>query len=252
MNPVIVKNCAIGEGRPKIIVPIVATNRADILKEAATFHSIPVDVVEWRIDWYEDVFKVDTLIETAKLLMDTLRDIPVLVTFRTAKEGGQLPIEPETYRDLLIAVCQAKAAQLVDIEMFMGDDIFAAITAAAHENDVKVVASNHEWTSTPAEEVIVGRLRKMREMGADIPKMAVTPTSTRDVLTLLSATEEMSRTADCPIVTMSMGGKGVISRLAGECFGSAMTFGAAAKASAPGQVGVRELDAVLNTIHFAQ
>ncbi len=92
----------------------------------------------------------------------------------------------------------------------------------------------------------------MQDLGADIPKIAVMPQSTKDVLTLLAATEEMaSDFADRPIITMSMGPKGVISRLAGEAFGSSMTFGAAKKASAPGQMGVLDLDVVLEDIHNA-
>jgi 3-dehydroquinate dehydratase I len=55
--------------------------------------------------------------------------------------------------------------------------------------------------------------------------------------------------ADRPIITMSMAGMGVISRLAGEIFGSALTFGAAKKASAPGQVPVTELRRTLSLIN---
>ena len=54
--------------------------------------------------------------------------------------------------------------------------------------------------------------------------------------------------ADRPIITMSMAGTGVISRLCGEVFGSALTFGAAKKASAPGQMGVNELETVLRLL----
>lgn len=49
----------------------------------------------------------------------------------------------------------------------------------------------------------------MQELGADIPKIAVMPQSRKDVLTLLSATEEMaSKYADRPIITMSMSATG--------------------------------------------
>ena len=94
------------------------------------------------------------------------------------------------------------------------------------------------------------RLHKMQELNADIPKIAVMPTYKKDVLTLLSATEEMyTDYADRPIITMSMAGTGVISRLCGEVFGSALTFGAAKKASAPGQMGVEDLKTVLELLH---
>ena len=91
----------------------------------------------------------------------------------------------------------------------------------------------------------------MQGLGVDIPKIAVMPKDKQDVLTLLSATEEMSRLyADRPIITMSMAGDGVISRICGEAFGSALTFGAAGQLSAPGQLGVKELRQVLEILHI--
>ena len=92
----------------------------------------------------------------------------------------------------------------------------------------------------------------MQDMNADIPKIAVMPQNKKDVLTLLAATEEMATDyADRPIITMSMAGTGVISRLCCEVFGSSMTFGAAKKASAPGQMGVNDLNTVLGLLHGA-
>ena len=90
----------------------------------------------------------------------------------------------------------------------------------------------------------------MQECGADIVKIAVMPQSKKDVLTLLLATEEMVREhAKCPVFTMSMSEVGVVSRICGEAFGSALTFGAVKKASAPGQLGAEELRMVLKILH---
>ena len=109
---------------------------------------------------------------------------------------------------------------------------------AIHVSGTKVIASNHDFDKTPAKSDLIYRLRKMQDMGADIPKMAVMPQTKKDVLTLLSATEEMaSDYADRPIITMSMAGLGSISRIACEAFGSCLTFGSGAQASAPGQIG---------------
>ena len=110
--------------------------------------------------------------------------------------------------------------------------------------------SNHDFFKTPSKEEIISRLCAMQEKGADIPKIAVMPQSKKDVLTLLSATNEMAEEhANRPIITMSMAATGVISRLAGEVFGSCLTFGAAKKASALGQMGVNDLKTVLETLH---
>lgn len=79
----------------------------------------------------------------------------------------------------------------MDVEAFTGDEIVRKIIEKAHEHGVKVVASNHDFFKTPSKEEIISRLIKMRDLGADIPKIAVMPQSKKDVLTLLSATEEM-------------------------------------------------------------
>ena len=80
-------------------------------------------------------------------------------------------------------------------------------------------------------------------MGADIGKIAVMPQCRRDVITLLEATEAVSKAIPIPIITMSMASDGLISRMAGEVFGSCITFGSAVEASAPGQIPVGELKA---------
>ena len=221
-----------------------------IINEAKTFENIPVDVVEWRVDWFDDVFATKKVLETAKELQEVLKDIPVLLTFRTSKEGGEKEISVSDYAALNIAAAQSGYVDLIDVEAFTGDEVVKTIINAAHEAGVKVIASNHDFFKTPEKEEIIRRLCMMQELGADIPKIAVMPQNKRDVLTLLSATEEMvTDYADRPIITMSMAGTGVISRLCGEVFGSSMTFGAAKKASAPGQMGVEDLSTVLGLLH---
>ena len=250
MNTVKVRNIEIGAGIPKICVPIVGVTKEEIIAEAKTFDSIPVDVVEWRVDWFENVFEFDKVEDVLKDLREALGETPILFTFRTSKEGGEKAIEPEPYKELNIQAAKSGYVDLVDVEVFTGDEIVKEIIENAHACGVKVVASNHDFDKTPEKDEIVRRLQKMQELNADIPKIAVMKTCKKDVLTLLSATEEMyTDYADRPIITMSMAGTGVISRLCGEVFGSALTFGAAKKASAPGQMGVEDLKTVLELLH---
>ena len=234
----------------KIIVPIVGITKEDIIEEAKTFDSIPVDVVEWRADWFEGVFDFAKVEDVLKDLRTVLGNIPLLMTFRTSKEGGEKAIETGDYVKLNQNAAKTGLIDLVDVEAFTGDEAVKAVVETAHANGVKVIASNHDFHKTPAKEEIVSRLRKMQELGADIPKIAVMPQNKKDVLTLLTATEEMaSEYADRPIITMSMSGTGVISRLCGEVFGSALTFGAVGKVSAPGQMGIEDLTTVLGLLH---
>ena len=252
MNTVKIRDIEIGAGAPKIIVPIVGVTKTDIIEEAKTFDSIPVDVVEWRVDWFEGVFDFAQVKDVLTDLREVLGNTPILMTFRTSKEGGEKAIDDKAYAELNLNAAKSGLVDLIDVEIFTGDAVVREIIDGAHAAGVKVVASNHDFHKTPAKSDIIYRLRKMQDMGADIPKIAVMPQNKRDVLTLLAATEEMvTDYADRPVITMSMAGTGVISRLCGEVFGSSMTFGAAKKASAPGQMGVNDLNTVLGLLHNA-
>ena len=100
MNTVKVRNTVIGEGMPKICVPIVGVTKEAILEEAKAITRLPADVVEWRIDWFENVFDFAALEDVMKDLRQVLGDLPLLMTFRTFKEGGEKPIEKEGYADI--------------------------------------------------------------------------------------------------------------------------------------------------------
>lgn len=250
MEVVKVRNVIIGKGRPKICVPIVAMTREEIFGEARAFVSLPVDLVEWRVDWYEDVADVSKVLDTAGVLRKILGDMPLLFTFRTEREGGERAVGTEDYITLNKAAAESGDVDLLDVELFTGDEAVRTVIEHAHRHQVKVIVSSHDFRRTPSKEELLGRMRKMQDLGADIPKIAVMPQLKRDVLTLLEATLEMSEhCAKGPIITMSMAGMGVVSRVAGECFGSAVTYGAAGRKSAPGQLDAGELAGVLEVIH---
>lgn len=93
-------------------------------------------------------------------------------------------------------------------------------------------------------------LEQIRESGADVVKLAVMPQNMWDVLHLLEETNRFHENhPDYPLITMSMGAKGGISRVAGEFFGSCVTFGAGGQASAPGQLPVKQLEEILHILH---
>lgn len=247
---VTVRNIHIGEGMPKIIVSITDGTRDLILEKAIALEDMPIDAVEWRADFYQDVFDTNKVLETARSLRAVLPDMPLLFTFRTKAEGGERDISTAGYIALNKAVAESGAADMIDVELFSGDEAVRECISNIHGAGVYVLASNHDFSGTPSKEELVRRLIKMQDMDADILKIAVMPNSVEDVLTLLSATNEMYvRYAERPLVTVSMSSRGVISRLAGELFGSSMTFGTAGRASAPGQIPVEKLSSILHILH---
>ena len=119
-------------------------------------------------------------------LRKVLGETPLLFTFRTVKEGGEKQAAADIYVDLNIKTIETGYADLVDVEIFTGDEAVKRVVKTAHGRGVKVIASNHDFQKTPEKEEIVSRLCRMQELGADIPKIAVMPRNKKDVLTLLA------------------------------------------------------------------
>ncbi len=252
MNAVKVRNVVIGEGMPKICVPVTGTDREQILEEAAEAAGLGADIVELRADWFENLSDPDRFSSLLIGLRETLGDTPLLLTVRTAEEGGEIDITEEDYAEINIRAIRSGSVDMVDAEVFKGEGISGRIISEAHAAGVKVVASYHDFAMTPEKSEIVNRLRRMQETGADIIKIAVMPQSSKDVITLLDAAQEMTANyAICPVIAISMAEQGMVSRLACEAFGTAMTFGAAQRASAPGQLCVEELRQGLAVFHRA-
>lgn len=250
MRTVKVNNIEFGTGRPKICVPMTGQNKEQLLEEAVKARTCGADLVEWRIDWFDDVDQIEELKQTAFFIKQIIGDMPLLMTFRTMEEGGKKEISFEEYESLLSNICEQKLAEMIDIEAFKEESMVRRILTKAKEAEVLTVGSNHDFHQTPSKEEIIRRLCKMQELGVDISKIAVMPKKERDVLTLLDATLTMKEVyGDRPFITMSMGQMGVVSRLAGECFGSCLSFGTTGAASAPGQIDAKELGNILDLLH---
>lgn len=247
---VTIKNVKIGEGLPKICVPMVGETIDQLVEEANFLKNLDLDVVEWRVDFFENVINIDKVKEALQAIRTVLTDKPIIFTFRSAKEGGQKEVSTEFYFELNKRIVETKQVEVIDIELFNEEENIKDLVEAAHINGLTVIISNHDFKNTPSKEEIISRLRKAAELGGDLPKIAVMPTCAADVITLLDATRIMNEEyAKGPIITMSMAGKGVISRLSGEIFGSALTFGAAKKVSAPGQISVVDLRKTIELLH---
>jgi 3-dehydroquinate dehydratase I len=245
-----IKDITIGEGMPKICVPMIGRSITEIIEEANFLKNIDFDVIEWRADFFEDVENINKVKEVLQKIREIHNDRPILFTFRSSNEGGEKEIDENFYFELNNTIAKTKLIDIIDIELFKNQEEIKQLVKIAHNNSVAVIISNHEFKKTPEKEEIIYRLRKSVELGADIPKIAVMSTCTEDVITLLDATRIVKeKYVENPIITISMGSKGVISRLSGELFGSSMTFGAANKVSAPGQISVFELRKVLEIIN---
>lgn len=256
LRPLRARGAEIGTGEPSIIVPVMGATAEDVCAQARALAGHRVDVVEWRADHlYPELADVaahrDAVAQTGPALRSALdgdprtADLPVLATLRSRAEGGQRDLNPEEYAATITALLDSGAADLVDIETLREGVDAAELLARAHGAGVGSVASHHDFRGTPSVDEMVACLRRMQKQGADAAKIAVTPQDAGDVLDLMRAAWIMSSEyARIPIIAVSMGPLGAVTRIAGGLVGSAATFAALEAASAPGQIGVDDLVAI--------
>lgn len=251
ITPLRVRNVTIGEGRPGLIVSIAQTTPAAALARARELAAMAeVDLIEYRIDHLTAHDAPEQVAASVAEVAAASAGKPLLMTFRTKAEGGQAAIAPEAYARLYAAALHTGGPDMIDLEFALrGHAPVAAVFHQAKAAGKAVITSYHNFHETPPTADMIDTMRAMQAFGADIPKIAVMPQDAGDALRLLEATWIMhSRHADRPLLTMAMNPAGVISRVAGEVFGSALTFGAVGAASAPGQIDARHLHPMLDTL----
>ena len=247
-----VRDVEIGKGIPKIIAPICDKTEKEILHTAKKFSIIPVDfdildidIVEWRVDWYEyynDYSKIEIVLEKLRKI---LKNIPIIFTIKRNTSDGEADITEEKYVEIYKEVCATKLVDLIDIE-----DNMKEIIEVAKDMGTYVITTNHNLDHTPSKAECIATAKELEDMGADIIKIITKPSSKLDVVELLETTIIISEhISSVPICTISIGEKGGLSRICGEFFGSCLTYGVNIKKSAPGQPNIEDLSNLLKLIH---
>lgn len=250
MKQLRVRNITIGEGIPKIAVPLTEESSAKLIAQAQKIVSEQPDIIEWRIDFFADLFDQAALKKMAKNLRAVIGDTVLLITLRTKNEGGRQALSDAAYFSLCKYVIENKLADLIDIELLHRKAGVKQLISLAHANGLFVILSSHDFKKTLPQAAICDRLALMEKTGADLAKVAVMPQNATDVLNLLAATTISQSRLQIPLITISMGKLGKISRIGGQLFGSAVTFGAVGKTSAPGQIELANLQRDLKDLEL--
>ncbi len=247
------RGTTLGGGTPRVCVPLVASTPDAAAHAAATLPAGAADVVELRLDHLTGSAGDPALVRAAVAATRAAlpAQVPLLATFRSEREGGAQSADDDAYTAVVDAVLadagSPGGADAVDVELATPG--VTVLVSRAREAGLPVVVSHHDFRRTPPVDELLSILRRQGEAGADVCKVAVMPHDPDDVLALLTATRAFAREADRPVVTVAMGTLGLVTRLAGGVFGSALTFGSVGTASAPGQVDALRLREVLALLH---
>ena len=236
----------------KICISITGRNNEEIIEQAERIKKRKPDIVEWRADYYQienEEKDTATLIYELEELHKVLKEIPMIFTFRNKEEGGERQVDFETYKSYcshVAAVAEKNNVALIDLEAYgkKDEDGIGELIRYIHECNVKIIGSNHHFDKTPSEDEMFEILSGMEAMGADVCKLAVMPEEKEDVQALMDVSKKADEILNVPIVTMSMGELGAVTRVCTRLTGSVLTFAAGENASAPGQLDstvVREL-----------
>ena len=265
------------DGLPAVVVSLTGPSLAQARAQARSAVDAGADVLELRVDLLEEAGvlaapdPLDAAAAAARILeclrglgeaiaadgVDADAAAPVLLTCRTAAEGGRARLDDASYVALLCSVLDGLAdwaperrPVAIDVEVQRG--CLPQVCTQARGLGIDVVASFHDFEATPADEVLEEVLARMAREGADLAKIAVWPTGADDVARLLGvcarATADAGEGAGLgvPVAAMSMGALGAVSRVA-PAFGSALTFAVVpdeqgqARASAPGQLPIQDV-----------
>ncbi len=230
---------------PLVCTPLVGETREAVLGEAAAVAARGPDLIEWRVDFYEGIGRTDEVVDLARSIKNLAGETPIIFTPRSVHEGGEpMPISARQVVDLHSAVCEARCCDFIDHELSNPPEDLRLLRKLSRDNGLGMIASHHDFEQTPPLDALFRKFLDAESSGADVAKVAVMPKSLEDVLTLLAATLKASRELGIPLISMSMGAFGSLSRLFGWVFGSAVTFAVGKAPSAPGQVPIEDLRAV--------
>ncbi len=265
----------LNDAEAKICVPITGRNMKKIEEQAKIIRQIKPDIVEWRADFFEVSEKIyeeeNECQKTCEKNIDSennsfnaayekclaklneiLKDIPIIFTFRTAKEGGEKNISYNEYVKMcqfIATISEKYNVTMIDVELYenRNNKGIKELVTKIKKSGAKVIGSNHHFERTPTENYIYNVLKNMQDSGADICKIAVMPKEKKDVTALINASARANKELKAPIITMSMGELGAVTRICTNKTGSALTFAAGVNASAPGQLPCETVRYLLKT-----
>ena len=249
-KPIEARGKVLGGPRPLVCVPLVGKTRGEILAEAENIPAIAPDIIELRVDAWEFVEETAASVSMIRDVRKTVGEIPVILTCRGHWEGGFKKVSDEAKFALYREAAAGGLVDFLDMELAYGDEKIRETLRMLENSSVSLIVSFHDFEKTPPKEVLFSTLAAEIRAGAHVAKLAAMPRNEEDVLALLSATILVRREyPHIPLITMSMGGIGAVSRVTGGLFGSDLSFAVGSKASAPGQIPVAALKQCLSVLH---
>lgn len=249
-QPITARGGVLGGARPMVCIPLVGKDRDAIMAEAKNVPVIAPDIIELRIDWWDFIEDTAQSIAMVREVRKTVGDTPIILTCRGDWEGGCKKVSDTAKFAVYAAAVREELVDFIDMELKYGQEKIDEVKAMLKGGKTSLIVSFHNFQQTPPQDELFSIMEQEIKAGTDVAKLAAMPRSEEDVLAVLAATLAVRRKyPDTPIISMSMGPLGAVTRIVGGLFGSDLTFAVGSKASAPGQIPVDELRKCFEVVH---
>ena len=191
-------------------IPIVGRDSDEAISKMARV-SQRADIFEIRLDMMESF-------DLEKILGH--RPKPVLVTYRSRRQGGEGTVEAETCAHYLIEAIK-HGAEYVDLELTLPETLRKKIFEV--QGTSSIIMSMHITDYTPPRRDLEMIFRELVSTGADIIKLVTFARSREDNLEVLGLIPRAKKMG-IDIIAFCMGPMGRISRITSHLMGGGMTF----------------------------
>jgi 3-dehydroquinate dehydratase type I len=216
-----------------LCVPIIAHDTGSALKKISEAKAY-ADVLELRLDLM-DSFDLHETISAAER--------PVIVTYRSVKEGGRGSNDSLTIVSYLKSAADENAAY-IDVELSMPFELRDEIIKNRKKS--RIILSTHMMEYTPPEGDLLFLLDESIRVGGDIVKIVTMARSIEDNLRVLELISEAKK-RKIDLIAFCMGPLGRMSRVFSPLMGGYLTFASLEEGeeSAAGQIPVQEMKRLL-------
>lgn len=245
-----VRGVKLGEGIPKLIVPVAARELSQILSGTRAALAAGAEIVEWRADFFDSVTNPEALREALAALRDALGETPLLFTLRSSAQGGTFSLSPNEAAAILLLASESGEPDLIDIEYALSPTLARETVTSIQALQKTAVCSLHLYDGMPPADALFSLLEELQKTGARILKLAAAQNEPDDQARLFDATLQMhNEHPDCLLITMALGKSGILSRILAETAGSVAVFGAAQAKTDPGQLSAKSTKETLSIFH---
>ena len=243
----------LGGSIPLICSSLVARTAERLTSEAQSTLAKGADVLEWRVDFFDAIADTRAVLDATRQLRSAIGDAPLIFTRRAPSEAGQRTVlDEDAVLRLYAAVAATGKVDFIEYEMDSEPARVREVRNIASTHHVQLILSYHDFEATPTLPELMDLFEQAERQMADVAKIVVTPRVRDDVLNLLVATARADAKLGIPLVSMSVGGQGVVTRTMGHFFGSAMSFAVGETRSAPGQLPIADLKIVFEVLQRAR